>query len=166
MTLYEIQHDIEETLLSGVDPETGEISPEISQRLDELQMAKEEKIENTALFIKNLDAEAAAIEAEEKALKSRRERSEKLAERLRGYLGELLGGQKVSSPRFSISWRKSEGVKVTDEEQLIQWAAFDHDDLLTYKPPTLNKTAIKKALKAGEVIPGAVIETRQNMILK
>lgn len=166
MTLYEIQADIEATFLAGVDPETGEIDPEMARKLDDLQLLKDEKIENIACFIKNLEAEASAIEAEEKALKARRERDTRRAEWLRTYLADMLGGQKASSPRFSVSWRKSEAVTIDSEAELIRWATFDHDELLNYKEPTINKTAVKQALKAGEAIPGASIETRQNMILK
>ena len=37
------------------------------------------------------------------------------------------------------------------------------DDFLNYKEPSINKTAVKKALLAGEEIVGARIETRQNL---
>lgn len=55
MTLYEINNAI----LECVDMETGEIID--SDKLSELQIALDEKIENVALWIKDLKAEAEAI---------------------------------------------------------------------------------------------------------
>lgn len=50
MTLYEIN----QTILSLIDEETGEILDE--DQLERLNIAKEEKRENIALYIKNLRA--------------------------------------------------------------------------------------------------------------
>ena len=73
MTLYEINNAI----LECVDMETGEIID--SDKLSELQMAFDEKIENVALWIKDLKAESEAIKKrltlsprEEKSAKTRR----------------------------------------------------------------------------------------------
>jgi hypothetical protein len=55
MTLYEI----DDAILACVDPETGEIiNPEA---LTALQMEREKKLENVALWVKDLKAEAEAI---------------------------------------------------------------------------------------------------------
>ena len=68
--------------------------------------------------------------------------------------------------RNKISFRKSESVLVADEGAFIAWAMKNRDDLLTYKDPTINKTAIKKALSSGEEIEGAVIENKLNIQIK
>ena len=62
MNIYEI----EQAITDLVDPETGEITD--FEALDALSMARDEKIENVALWTKNLNAEAKAIREEEKAL--------------------------------------------------------------------------------------------------
>ena len=56
MTLYEI----DQKLLDCIDLETGEILNE--ERLNELQMERNEKLEKVALWIKELKAEAETIE--------------------------------------------------------------------------------------------------------
>ena len=68
MTLYEINAEI----ASLVDEETGELLD--YDRFADLQMERDAKIENMALWVKDLDAEAAAIKAEETALAERRKR--------------------------------------------------------------------------------------------
>lgn len=60
-TLYEIDADI----VNCIDTETGEILDFDS--LDALNMERDAKIEGVALYVKQLQAEAEAIKAEEKA---------------------------------------------------------------------------------------------------
>lgn len=67
MNLYEINSQI----LDCVDPETGEVMD--IDRLEELNMAKAEKVDNIACWVKNLEADVAAFEAQEKAFADRRE---------------------------------------------------------------------------------------------
>ena len=62
MTIYEIDNRIAEL----VDPETGELLD--YEAFAELAMEREAKIENMALWYKDLTAEAKAIREEERAL--------------------------------------------------------------------------------------------------
>ena len=76
MSLYHI----DQAILALVDPETGEIMD--GEAFDQLQMERETKLENIALWIKNLKAENAAIRQEEKALAERRKAGENKVERI------------------------------------------------------------------------------------
>lgn len=159
--LYEISQEI----MDAVDFETGEIlDPEA---LDALIMERDKKIENIALWIKNLTSDAAAYKAEKDAFAERQKQAENKAESLRKYLAGFLDGQKFSTEKVAISFRKSESVEITSEEGFIELAQKNgRDDLLTYKAPTPNKTKIKAALKEGLVIPGVAIVEKQNMSIK
>ena len=108
MTLYEIDKEIQALIT-----EDGEI--EDIERFDALAMERDKKIENVGCWIKNLDAEAAAIRKEEIALAERRHRLESKAERLTAYLDHALAGAKFESPRVAISYRKSKAVEIQDE---------------------------------------------------
>lgn len=167
MKLYEIAADYE-NLLAAV--EAGEIPEEaISDTLESMTALLEDKADNIACLIKNLTAEAEAIRAEEINLAERRKAKERRIDGLKTYLGETLlraGYDKLETARNRISFRKSESVTVADEAKFVEWAAKHHDDLLTYKDPTINKTAIKKALASGEEIAGAVIESKNNIQIK
>ena len=44
--------------------------------------------------------------------------------------------------------------------------AVNQDDLLKYKEPELSKTALKTALKAGLIVPGATVKTSFNLQIK
>ena len=59
MNIYEIDN----AMMSLIDEETGEIKDFTA--FEELQMQREEKIENVALWYKNLVAESKAIREEE-----------------------------------------------------------------------------------------------------
>lgn len=61
MKLYEIDEEI----LACVDSESGEILD--VERFAALQMERDTKIENVALWIKNLKSDLVALEAERKA---------------------------------------------------------------------------------------------------
>lgn len=154
MTIFEI----DDAILSCVDMETGEIIDE--ERLDSLQMEREKKIENVALWQKQLTAEANAIAEEIKKLQARKQSAEKQAEKLKEYLSFHLSGAKFSTPRVDITFRKSEAVVIDDQSAL---EAFSPEFIkVTYTP---DKTKIKTALKNGGVF-GAHLETRQNIVIK
>lgn len=158
MTLYQINEELEQALMNSVDPDTGEIIEDTSA-LDALAIARDEKIENIALYIKNSKALAEAIRAEEQKLAARRKTAENRAEWLKQYLSKNLAGEKFSSPKVSISWRKSESVDVKDV-----WCI--PADYLTYSDPKPNKTLLKKAIKEGQWFEGVELVETQNIQIK
>ena len=156
MNLYDIEYEI----TNCVDSETGEIIDE--KRLDALQMAREKKIENILLWIKNLKSEAGAIREEEKKLADRRQSDEKKAESLTQYVQNVLNGEKFKTSRVVVSYRKSEAV-IVDDLQLMQETC---DEYLKYKDPEPDKAKIKAAPKDGITVPGCHLEERQNITIK
>ena len=158
MNIYEIDN----ALLSLIDEETGEIKD--FEAFEELQMQREEKIENTALWYKNLIAESKAIREEEKALAERRKTLENRAERLKDYVNQALSGSRFATSKVAISYRKSTAVEIDDE--FIDYAIKNNNDLLTFKRPEPNKTVIKGMLQGGFDIPHATLIERNNMSIK
>lgn len=159
-SLYEINAQIEQAWSAAVDPETGEIiSEEAAQAVERLTMAREDKIENLALYYKNLAVEAEALKNEKLALAARQSAAEKKAESIKEYLASSMNGEKYKSEKVAISWRKSESVSVDEN-------AFLPDDYMTFKEPVPNLTAIKKALKAGEKIDGATLTSSNKIQIK
>lgn len=159
MNLYEIKPEIELILLDV--NEDGMLTDEAMERLQQLQMDEQTKIENVACYIKDLNAESKAIREEEKALADRRKVKENKAERLKNYLSDYLqsnGGTKYETPRAILSFRKSEAVSIDDD-------ALIPEDFKTYEPK-ISKTQIKEAIKAGQEVPGAKIVTNQSLQIK
>lgn len=158
MNIYEIDN----TMFSLIDEETGEIKD--YEAFEELQMQREEKIENVALWYKNLIAESKAIREEEKALAERRKSLENKAESLKNFVNRTLQGNKFSTSKVAISYRKSTAVEVDDK--FIDYAMKNNNDLLTFKRPEPNKTVIKGMLQGGFDIPHAELVERNNMSIK
>ena len=167
MKLYEITAEYER-FLAAID--AGEIPEEaIKDTLESIEALLEDKADNIACMIKQLKAEAAAIKAEEATLADRRKAKENTVERLTTYLSETLlaaGKTKIETARNKISFRKSASVVFDDEAAFVEWARDCRDDLLTYKTPTVNKTAIKEAIANGEAVNGARIESKNNIQIK
>lgn len=160
MRLYEI----DQAIMACLDLETGEILD--SARLDELQMERTAKLEGVACWVKNLEAEADAIEKEKKALMQREKAARNKAESLKRWLAEALQGEKLNTAKAFVSFRKSEAVEFANQDLFVIWAAENHNDLLTYKQPEPNKTAIKQLLKAGGKLPGAQLVEKRNISIK
>ena len=160
--LYEINQDI----LDCVDLETGEILD--TEKLDALQMERERKLEGVALWIKDMKAEAAAIKEEADKLTARKKALENKMEGLKAWLLMALDGEKLNTPRCKVYQTHSQRVIVPDELELISWLQKQEDPakFLRFKDPELKKDEIKKALKDGEVIPGAVLEETESVLIK
>jgi hypothetical protein len=155
-------YDIDDAIIKLVDADTGEIADE--EAFDALQMERSKKIENTGCLYKNLVAEAKAMKEEEANLAQRRKAVENKAERIKNLLAYALKGEKFESPKLRCSYRKAKSVQVDDG--FVAWAQEHADDLLTYKEPTPNRTAIKAALADGREIEHAEIITNESLQVK
>lgn len=158
MNIYEIDQKIQ----ALIDPETGELMD--FDAFEALQMAREEKLENAALWYKNLTASAAAIREEEKALAERRKAAERKAESLKSYIGQWLNGDKFSTAKVAVSWRTSRAVEITDETAFLLENS-ERDDLVSFTPKII-KSAVSDALKRGETLTGVEIVEKQNLQIK
>ena len=154
MNLYEI----DKAILACIDPETGELLDE--DALTNLQMERTEKIKNVALWLKNLNASAAAYKAERDAFDERMKQAQKKAESLKRYLANALGGEKFVTDECAVSFRKSTAVNVLDESAIP--AAYMAEKV-TRSP---DKTAIKAAIKGGEAVPGVALVENLSVQIK
>lgn len=160
MNLYQIN----EAIYSLVDEETGEILD--SEAFEALTMARDQKLENVALWYKNLIAEAAAIKAEKDNLAEREKRCKKKADSLKRYLEQALAGSNFKTARVICSFRTSKKVEIKDEAAFIKaMEEAKNFEFLKYKAE-VNKTAITEAIKAGQVVAGAELVENSNISIK
>lgn len=156
MTLYELDKAIADFELEV--NEDGEVLN--IDELDELQLAREQKIEGISLWVKNLEAEKEAVKHEKDNFADREKRLGKKIDSLKGYLTYALQGEKFSTPKVAVSFRKSESVHITDE-----YLIPDEYKLFTVvKKP--DKKIIKDALKNGKEIMGCELLEKQNISIK
>ena len=163
-SLYDIDSAIVDVIESGFsfDEETGEVFF-TADDLERLEGMRADKLDGIAVYLKNINAEVAALKAEEKALAERRKQKEAKAERLKSYVASSMiaaGERKFETLHGAYSLRKSSAVVIEDENAIP--APFKKYDFVC----KTDKTAIKKAIAAGEQVPGAHIEQRENIALK
>lgn len=117
----------------------------------------QQKSLSVARIIKNLEAEAAAVDSEIKRLQARKRSRENQKNFLRDMLRtswEIADVKQAKDEFFTISLRRSAGrVRVVDIEALKAvpefWKPYEYDE------SNLEKSKISEALKAGETVPGA-----------
>lgn len=170
-TLWEIDQEIEEIVLSCVDQETGEISEEASALLDMMEIKLEEKILNCGLVIDGHISEAEQVEKVAKQLMARAKQHRNYADWILRYVERHAPTDskfKISDPRVVIDRAISQRVEPshdawTDDEM----REFIHPDYLKEKVTlSIDKTAARKVLKTGEVIKGLVLTTYNKLRVK
>lgn len=157
-------YEIDSAILECIDAETGEVLD--VERLNALQIEREEKIEKVALWYKNLLSDAEAYKAEKEMFDEREKKAKKKAEGLKQWLEYALSGSPFTTSKVLVSFRKSEQVEVNEEEFIAFANSNSRDDLLSYKEPTPNKTAIKRAIKDGQNIGGCTLIEKNNINIK
>lgn len=153
MNLFEI----DAAILDCVDVETGEVFD--VDKFEELELERDAKVENICLWIKNLKAEAEALKAEKEAFAQRQKAAESKMESLKKYITAYLDGTAFESAKVKVSFRKSESLEISDD-------AVIPDEYLRFKEPEVNKTDLKKAIKAGLKIGGVQIVENNNIQIK
>lgn len=155
-TLYELTGQYLEIYNLDMDDETKQDTLESIDWNEDY----ENKVENYIKVIKNNDADIEARKNEIKRLSELNKSAERKNERLKEVLKEsmeLTGHERVDTPLFKVSFRKSEAVEV--------------DDLLlpeSYKVATwkADKKRLKEDLKNGLEILGAELVERKNLSIR
>ena len=140
-----------------VDTETGELID--TEALDELVMERDTKIRNIACWIKNLESDEKALAEQIRTFTARKNAAKNKRESLKSYLAAFLNGKKWQNSEVAISWRKSESVEVEE-------GAAIPEQYLRYKEPEINKAQLKADLKAGTVVYGCQLVTKNNIQVK
>lgn len=145
-SLYELNSDfmkIQEMIESGDDG--------MQDTLESIDLAIEDKIEQTGRVIQNMKAEAEALKNEEKRLADKRKSIEIAIDRLKANIENGLattGKDKLKTDLFTFAMQNSApSVKVTDESLLPKRFYVPVD-------PRLDKTLLKEELKNSD-LPGA-----------
>lgn len=160
MNLYEIT---QEAQYLAVLLETEELTAELEEALIINQDQLQAKAVNYAKVIANYQAESDAIDQEIKRLKAMKESRDKKVEWLKESVKKAMlvsGIEKVESPLFKLSVRRSEAVEVDVVEALP--TSFQNVKNVV----TADKVAIKEAIKRGEFVMGARIIENFNLQIK
>lgn len=141
--------------------ETPEEVEAIQNTLEMLDLSIEEKIENTAKYMVNVEGDIQGLKTEIDRLTKIKKAKENAVERLKNnveYAMKQKGIEKLEVGTFKAGYRKSESVEIINFDVIP--ADFTKVEIKA------DKTAIKKAIKAGEVVEGAEIKVNQNFYIK
>ena len=159
-------YDIDAAILACVDQETGEIlDPE---KLDALQMEREQKLEGVALWIKDLKAEAEAVKAEADKLTARKKAVENKIDGLKQWLLYALNGEKLKTARCNVYQTHSQKVVIDDEKALVDMLMTSPfgEKFLRVKEPEIDKNALKDSMKQGYEYEFAHLEQTESVVIK
>ena len=122
----------------------------------------DEKLEDYIYVIKQYEADNVAIKTEIDRLKANKEKNDKAIERMKKAVVDFMnatGQKKANAGTFKLSLRKSESTVITDETKIPS-------EYLIPQPPKVDKVAIKKAIKNGINVDGAVIEIKESVVAR
>lgn len=173
MNLYDIDARLVTLIEEGFDTEDGilcESDEELAQKIDEVQLDLDTKIENIGCYIKNLEADVEALKKEEDNLKARRKSAENKIEGLKRYLDGYLTAcypneddkakWRFKSPKVVLGFRKSTTVEVPDLDKL------DKTFIKIKTETSADKKAIKEAITNGQKVQGAFLKQNVNLSVK
>ena len=139
----------------------------VRDTIEGLQGDMQEKCTNVAAFIRNTESLADQIKQAEQAMAARRKALESRADRIRQYLLENMqrtGITKIDSPWFKIALAKNPPSVVVDDEDTLKFAYPEFVKVVTTE--SLDKAAIKEAIKAGQIVEGAHLVQSERLSIK
>lgn len=136
----------------AVNPETGEFydnTDTINELAEELKEKKGDLLD--FLSDKRLEAKGSqdVLSEKIKQLQEKKKTYQNQDKRLLDTMDFILEGEKFKSEEHSYYYQKTESVEVLDESDIPS-------EYIDFKP-TIKKTDLKKALKNGEEIKGAIL---------
>ncbi len=159
-------YEIDQAILDCVDLETGEILD--AERLDALQMEREQKLEGVALWVKDLKAEAEAVKEEADKLNARKKALDNKIDSIKAWLTAALNGEKLKTARCNVYQTHSQKVVIDDEKALIDMfmASPFGEKFLRIKEPEIDKNALKDSMKQGYEYEFAHLEETESVVIK
>ena len=160
MELYHI-HQAHRNLIAEIEANEGELTPELETTLNGLEIALNEKLASLAYVVKEYQDKALLVTNEIKRLQGLEKSYKNNAEYFKQYIDTVMretGLTKVEQNNIRLSYRKSTAVEILDLERI------EAKYMVVKTEP--NKTLIKAAIEAGELVTGAEIVERQNLQIK
>jgi hypothetical protein len=161
-SIYKIQNDFQ-LIIAEVINNDGEITPELETALTINKEQLQSKAVDYCYVIKQLDYDCEQIDNEIARLNKLKKVRSNLTDRLKNTVSsamQLYEVEKIETPLIKLSFRNSESVEITNEQQLD--ACF----IVTKTVTTPDKKAIKDAIKSGMFVEGATINYNKNLQIK
>jgi hypothetical protein len=153
-------HEIDQIIDGLLTVNGGEITAEIEAMMLDLK-DKKRWLENAVKRLINERAQLEGIKAEARRVRELQSERERTIEGLESTIRKLLGEGNKSDLGFAkLSWRRSEALQVADgaEDKL--------PDRFIIASFSVDKKAVKEAIKAGEELWGCELVEKNNLQVK
>jgi hypothetical protein len=160
---YKIPAEIENALVSAIDPETGEIvNDQALERVTALAEAKTVALTDLALFVKDAETvEIARMDQVIRELQARKAKWQKAVEICTTVIEKALPvGEKLETDFVTVSWKKTPPAVEFDGAPELLPEQYQRVKI------EADKKAMSAALKAGQEIPGAKLVQRHVLQIK
>lgn len=163
-TIYQITNDYLQLMQMMEDPE---LDPQtLADTMEGIEGELEDKADNYARVMKNMEADLNGIKAEIERLSTRKKTIENNIKRMKEALQfsmETTGKTKFKTELFSFEIRKNAPAVIMDEPYIENVP----ERFLKYSEPTINRSAIKEAIQNGEDLEGlAHLEQSKSLTIK
>lgn len=151
MTLYELTNDYINLLALAEDPDTD---PEVlADTLEGLDGQLEDKADNYAKVIRQIESDVNGLKAEIERLQARKTAAQNNIDRMKANLEQMMiatDRTKFKTELFSFGIQKNPA-KVVMDEQYIENVP---EEYLKYKEPEIDRKKLAEDLKAGKDLEG------------
>lgn len=162
MKLYEFDEAFEKALAESIDQDTGEIKD--FSLLEELNIAKEEKVKNLALWHVELEAEEEQIAKQLKKFLAMKKSIRRQIEWLEDYIAKYTDKKEYKFTEVKISYSRSEETVIVDKEAFERaWKKNKSLGTMEIKP---DKKAIKEYIASGHKLKCVEIVEKKNIQIK
>lgn len=161
-TIYNIKNDYL-VLMAEIEANEGELTPENEVALTINREQLEEKAVNYGYVMRQYDFEVDQIKAEIDRLSKLMSAKTKIQQNLKDRISEAMltfGVIKIQQNNLALSFRRSEAL-VIDEGAFVP-PEYIH----TKEVETVDKKALKEAIKEGKEFTGIFIHENQNLQIK
>lgn len=161
MNLYELTSEYEGLMNMLYDGETDEQT--IMDTLESLEYEIEDKADNYAKIIKNIEADTKALKDEEARLYSKRKALDNNIKRLKDNLYnsmKLIGREKFKTLLFSFNIQKNPASLKIEDMAKVPSNYFIPQD------PVIDKARLKDDVKGGTIIDGVYLEQGESLRIR
>ena len=158
--LWKIEDELA-ALVDSIDTCPPEMRAELEARITEYVAGEAAKVDRIDGVLSSLEAVQANAETEIARLTDRAKSAERSAERLKQYVLHVLRqreGKPLKGHNVTFLARRTEAVVIEDLNQIPE--RFKRVTVTTDVP----RTAVKDAIRAGQVVPGARLEQHEHLV--
>lgn len=160
-TLYELADEYMQLIEMAGDPD---MDPDvISDTMEAIEGALEDKADNYAKVLRELEATASALKSEEARIKTRRTAVENMSTRIKETLEKAMrttGKVKFKTTLFSFGIQKNPPKVVIDDPEWVP------EEYLIAQAPKIDTAAVKELLKKEGSLPWAHMEQGEGLRIR